>query len=43
MGREGRGILKTDGYAGFTNIYDGGQVLEAACWAHYPERGFMLR
>jgi transposase len=28
------GILQADGYAGFTKIYDGGQVLEAACWAH---------
>jgi len=37
------GILQADGYAGFSKIYDGGRVLEAACWAHYPERGFMLR
>jgi transposase len=29
-----RGILQADGYAGFSKIYDGGQVLEAACWAH---------
>ena len=21
-------------YAGFSKIYDGGRVLEAACWAH---------
>jgi len=28
------GILQADGYAGFTKIYDGGRVLEAACWAH---------
>jgi transposase len=28
------GILQADGYAGFTKIYDGGQVFEAACWAH---------
>jgi transposase len=28
------GILQADGYAGFSKIYDGGQVLEAACWAH---------
>jgi transposase len=37
------GILQADGYAGFSKIYDGGRVLEAACWAHYPERGFMSR
>ncbi|GAC1502796.1 MAG: IS66-like element ISEc8 family transposase [Vulcanimicrobiaceae bacterium] len=28
------GILQADGYAGFSKIYDGGRVLEAACWAH---------
>ncbi|MDQ2817564.1 MAG: IS66 family transposase, partial [Candidatus Eremiobacteraeota bacterium] len=29
-----QGILQADGYAGFCKLYDGGQVLEAACWAH---------
>ena len=28
------GILQADGYAGFNQIYDGGLVFEAACWAH---------
>jgi hypothetical protein len=28
------GVLQADGYAGFAKIYDGGRVLEAACWAH---------
>ena len=28
------GILQADGYAGFSKIYDGGCVREAACWAH---------
>ncbi len=28
------GVLQADGYAGFSKLYDGGQVLEAACWAH---------
>ncbi len=28
------GILQADGYAGFSKIYDGGCVTEAACWAH---------
>jgi hypothetical protein len=29
-----RGILQADGYGGFSKLYDGGRVLEAACWAH---------
>jgi transposase len=29
-----RGTLQADGYAGYSKLYDGGQVLEAACWAH---------
>jgi transposase len=29
-----RGILQADGYAGFAQIYDGGLVFEASCWAH---------
>lgn len=28
------GILQADGYAGYSKIYEGGSVLEAACWAH---------
>jgi transposase len=28
------GILQADGYAGFGALYDGGQIVEAACWAH---------
>ncbi|MGB8625079.1 MAG: IS66 family transposase [Candidatus Cybelea sp.] len=28
------GILQADGYAGFSGLYDGGRVVEAACWAH---------
>jgi transposase len=32
--RDFTGILQADGYAGFSKIYDGGRVLEAACWAH---------
>ena len=27
------GILKEDGYAGFHHIYEGGRIIEAACWA----------
>jgi transposase len=29
-----RGVLQADGYSGFSKLYDGGRVLEAACWAH---------
>jgi transposase len=29
-----RGVLQADGYAGFAGLYEGGQVTEAACWAH---------
>ncbi len=34
-----RGILQADGYAGFQGLYDRTDepLLEAACWAHYPE------
>lgn len=28
------GILQADGYAGFSRLYGGGRVIEAACWAH---------
>jgi transposase len=29
-----RGTLQADGYAGFEQIYEAGQIQEAACWAH---------
>lgn len=32
--RDFHGILQADGYAGFSRIYNGGHVVEAACWAH---------
>jgi transposase len=28
------GILQADGYAGFHHLYEGGRIIEAACWAH---------
>jgi transposase len=28
------GILQADGYAGFHHLYEGGMIIEAACWAH---------
>ncbi|HYZ61945.1 MAG TPA: IS66 family transposase [Acetobacteraceae bacterium] len=29
-----RGTLQADGYGGFDGLYEGGHILEAACWAH---------
>ena len=29
-----RGTLQADGYAGFNRLYEQGQIVEAACWAH---------
>jgi len=34
------GVLQADGYSGFTKIYEGGHVLEAACWAHVRRKFF---
>ena len=28
------GILQADAYSGFGSLYEGGQIMEAACWAH---------
>jgi hypothetical protein len=28
------GILQADAYAGFHHLYEGGRIVEAACWAH---------
>ena len=30
-----RGILQADGFAGFNKLYETGEIIEAACWAHY--------
>ena len=32
--RDFHGILQTDAYAGFNSLYEGGRVVEAACWTH---------
>lgn len=32
--RDFRGILQADAYAGFNALYEGGRVVEAACWTH---------
>src|SRR6185503_5035971 len=29
-----RGVLQADGYAGFNRLYEKGEIVEAACWAH---------
>jgi hypothetical protein len=29
-----RGTLQADAYAGFQHLYEGGRIVEAACWAH---------
>ncbi len=29
-----KGILQADAYSGFGPLYEGGRILEAACWAH---------
>ena len=37
-----RGILQADGYAGFNKLYETGEVVEAACWAHVRRKFFDL-
>jgi len=37
------GILQADAFAGYHPLYEGGGVVEAACWSHYLERCFILR
>jgi transposase len=35
------GTLQADAYAGYEKVYEDGRILEAACWAHYPESGII--
>lgn len=35
-----RGTLQADAYAGFHHLYGGGQIQEAACWAHVRRKFF---
>src|ERR1041385_2651388 len=35
-----RGTLQADGYAGFDQLYEAGQIQEAACWAHGRRKVF---
>jgi transposase len=32
------GVLQAEGYAGFHHLYEGGRIVEAACWAHVRRR-----
>jgi transposase len=34
------GLLQADGYAGYDKLYEGGRVLEVACWAHFRRKIF---
>jgi hypothetical protein len=36
------GILQADGYAGFERLYEGGRILEAACWAHVRRKFYEI-
>jgi len=41
--RSFRGFLQADGYAGFHHLYEGGQIQEAACWAHVRRKFYELQ
>ncbi len=40
--RDFRGILQADAYSGFAQLYEDGQILEAACWAHARRKFYDL-
>ncbi len=40
--REFRGTLQADAYAGFNQLYEGGRIQEAACWAHVRRKFYEL-
>jgi transposase len=40
--RKFQGTLQADGYAGFEQIYEGGHIQEAACWAHVRRKFYDL-
>jgi transposase len=35
-----RGIIHADGYAGFNQLFAGGRIVEAGCWAHVRRKFF---
>jgi hypothetical protein len=37
------GILQADGYAGFDHLYEGGRIIEAACWAHVRRKFYGIQ
>jgi transposase len=37
------GILEADGYAGFHHLYEGGRIVEAACWAHVRRKFYDIQ
>ena len=37
-----RGVLQADAYAGFDQIYEAGNIREAACWAHVRRKFYDL-
>jgi transposase len=36
------GVLQADAYAGFDQLYEGGRIQEAACWAHVRRKFYDL-
>lgn len=40
--RRFRGILQADAYSGYARLYDDGQIVEAACWAHARRKFYDL-
>jgi transposase len=40
---EFRGALQADAYAGFSQLYEDGRILEAACWAHVRRKFYDLQ
>jgi transposase len=41
--RNFRGTLQADAYAGFHHLYEGGQIQEAACWAHVRRKFYEIQ
>jgi len=38
--KEFRGVIYADGYAGFNELFVGGKIVEAGCWAHVRRKFF---
>jgi transposase len=38
--RDFRGVIHADGYAGFNELFIGGRIVEAGCWAHVRRKFF---